>query len=83
MLMILPLRWGIMRLAASWLISKAAVRLTATVASHWSRPKSSTSASGQMPALLIRMSTEPSLLHAGVDDLLGAPGAVMSASMNS
>ena len=69
MLMILPLRWGTITLAASKLISNAAVRLTATVASHLSRPNSSTSPSGQMPAELIRMSTDPSRSTHVVDHL--------------
>ena len=45
--------------AASKLISNAAVRFTPTVASHLSRPNSSTSPNGQMPALFTRMSIEP------------------------
>jgi hypothetical protein len=80
MLMILPLRWGTITLAASWLISNAAVRLTATVASHLSRPKSSTSPSGQMPALLTRMSTVPNASTQDSTTRAGSPARVMSVS---
>ena len=83
MLMILPLRRGTMCLAASWLISNAAVRFTDTVASHGVRPKSSTSASGQIPAELMRTSMEPSRAMHSSTTRFGVPSAVMSASMNS
>ena len=81
--MILPERCGIMTLAASYAISKAAVRFTATVASHCSRPKSRTQAIGQMPALLTRMSREPSRSTQAATISAGAPGLVTSALMNS
>ena len=60
MLTILPWPWGIIRLAASWLISKAAVRLTDSVASHLSLSVFQHLTQGQTPALLTRTSIEPS-----------------------
>src|SRR5271169_576560 len=81
--MILPDRCSIMDLLTSWASSKAAVRLTDTMESHWSRPNSSTSASKAMPAQLTRMSTEPSVSAQRRTTAAGTPGCVMSATMNS
>ncbi len=81
--MILPLFCGIIRFAASKPSSKAAVRLTATVASHCARPNSRTSSIGQMPALLTRMSTPPKRSTQVSMTRAAAPGAVMSVFRNS
>src|SRR5215469_10221379 len=81
--MILPERCSIMTLLASWASSKAAVRLTDTMGSHWSRPKSCTSDSRVMPAEFTRMSTEPSVSTQRCTMAAGTPGCVMSAVTNS
>ncbi len=82
-LMILPDRCSIMNLLASWANSNAAVRLTDTMESHWSRPNSLTSDSRAIPAELTRMSTEPSVSTQRCTTAAGTPGWVMSAAMNS
>src|SRR5260370_1249251 len=60
-----------------------AVRLTATMGSHRSRPNSSTSDSSAMPAELTKMSTEPRVSTQRCTTAAGTPGCVMSAITNS
>src|SRR5437764_2379035 len=81
--MILPDRWPIMNLLASWANSKAAVRLTDTMGSHCSRPNFPTSDSRLMPAELTRISTEPSVSTQRCTMAAGTPACVMSATANS
>ncbi len=83
MLMILPEPCSTMWRETSCPSSNGAVRLTATIGSHSSRPNSSTLASLQMPAEFTRMSMPPKRSTQVSATTPAAPASVMSISRNS
>ena len=66
---------------AARMVWKAAERLIAMIASHFSGGKSSIGETNWMPALLTRMSSEPSFFSASATIAAISGGLVMSAPL--
>lgn len=83
MLMIFPEPCATKRFPTACPSANGAVRFTATIGSHFSRSKASTSSSRQIPAELTSTSIPPSCSSHAVTIRSGASTAVRSISRNA